>query len=148
MAKTLGYMVTWTAYGTWLQGDNRGYVKEGRICEPNPQLEQKNKENQTGNTVKLTNKQQNIVRKAILEESHKLGQKIHSITVCSNHVHIVVGYSGDSIEKSVKSYKNASLIALRKDGFVGRGWTRGYDKRYCFDEKSLFTRIDYVKRHI
>ena len=32
MAKTLGYMITWTTYGTWLQGDERGYVKDGNIC--------------------------------------------------------------------------------------------------------------------
>lgn len=147
MAKTLGYMVTWTTYGTWLQGDKRGYVRRGKICERNPRLEQRNKDNQMGNTIKLTNKQQSIVRKAILEEAYKLGQKVHSIAVCSNHVHMVVGYSGDSIEKSVKSYKNASLFALRKDGYVGRVWTRGYDKRYCFDEKSLCARIDYVRRH-
>jgi REP element-mobilizing transposase RayT len=147
MAKTLGYMVTWTTYGTWLQGDERGYVRDGKICGRNPGLEQRNKEKQTGNTIKLTNKQKNIVRKAIPEEAHKLGQILHSIAVCTNHVHMVVSYISDGIERSVKHYKNASLAALRKDGFVGRVWTRGYDKRYCFDEKSLKNRIDYVERH-
>jgi REP element-mobilizing transposase RayT len=147
MAKTLGYMVTWTTYGTWLQGDERGYVREGKICGRNPRLEQRNKENQTGNTIKLTNKQKNIVRKSIMEEARRLGQIVHSIAVCTNHVHMVVSYISDGIEKSVKHYKNASLVALRKDGFVGRVWTRGYDKRYCFDEKSLKNRIEYIKKH-
>jgi REP element-mobilizing transposase RayT len=140
-------MVTWTTYGTWLQGDERGYVRKGKILGRNPGLEQRNKENQTGNTIKLTNKQQHIVRKAIMEEARKLGQKVHSITVCTNHVHMVVSYFSDGIEKSVKHYKNASLVALRKDGFVGRVWTRGYDKRYCFDEKSLKNRIEYINKH-
>jgi REP element-mobilizing transposase RayT len=147
MAKTLGYMVTWTTYGTWLQGDERGYVMDGKICGRNPKLEQRNKENQTGNTIKLAKKQKNIVRKAIMEEARKLGQTVHSIAVCTNHVHMVVSYISGGIEKSVKHYKNASLVALRKDGFIGRIWTRGYDKRYCFDEKSLKNRIDYVERH-
>ena len=147
MGKTLGYMVTWTTYGTWLQGDKRGYVREGKICGRNPRLEQRNKENQMGNTIKLTSKQKNIVRKSLMEEARKLGQKVHSIAVCTNHVHMVVSYISDGIEKSVKHYKNSSLVALRKDGFVGRIWTRGYDKRYCFDEKSLKNRIDYVERH-
>jgi REP element-mobilizing transposase RayT len=140
-------MVTWTTYGTWLQGDERGYVREGKIYGGNPRLEQRNKENQTGNTIKLTKQQKDIVRKAIMEEAHKLGQKVHSIAVCTNHVHMVVSYIRDGIEKSVKHYKNASLVALRKDGFVGRVWTRGYDKRYCFDEKSLKNRIEYIKKH-
>ncbi len=29
MGKTLGYMVTWTTYGSRLQGDARGFVKDG-----------------------------------------------------------------------------------------------------------------------
>jgi hypothetical protein len=77
MAKTLGYMVTWTTYGTWLQGDKRGYVREGKIPGWNPRLEQRNKENQTGNIIKLTNKQQKLIRKAILEEACKLEQKVY-----------------------------------------------------------------------
>ena len=31
MAKTLGYLITWTTYGTWLQGDERGYAKKGKV---------------------------------------------------------------------------------------------------------------------
>ena len=100
-----------------------------------------------GNTIKLTSKQKNIVRKSLMEEARKLGQKVHSIAVCTNHVHMVVSYISDGIEKSVKHYKNASLVALREDGFVGRVWTRGYDKRYCFDEKSLKNRIEYINKH-
>jgi hypothetical protein len=36
-------MLTWTAYGSWLQGDRRKYVKNGQILDPNPSLESKNK---------------------------------------------------------------------------------------------------------
>jgi REP element-mobilizing transposase RayT len=141
-------MVTWTTYGTWLQGDGRGYVRKGKICGENAHLEQKNKEEQAGETIRLTDEQRGIVRKAILEKASKLGQKVHGIAVCSNHVHMVLGYSGYGVEKSVKSYKNAALVALRRDGFVGRVWTRGYDKRYCFDEKSLRARVAYVTKHM
>jgi len=35
MPNTLGYMVTWTTYGTWLQGDERQYVKDGQVLPPN-----------------------------------------------------------------------------------------------------------------
>jgi len=31
MAKTLGYMITWTTYGTWLQGGEKGFVKNGVV---------------------------------------------------------------------------------------------------------------------
>ena len=75
MGKTFGYMVTWTTYGTWLQGDSRGYVKDGKICLRNRRLEQRNRESQTSDMVKLTNKQQSVVEKAILQEASELGQK-------------------------------------------------------------------------
>jgi len=29
--RIIGYMVTWTTYGTWLQGEKKGYVKNGKI---------------------------------------------------------------------------------------------------------------------
>jgi len=67
--------------------------------------------------------------------------------VCSNHVHIVVGYDGRPIEETVRRYKNVSTVALREKGLEGKVWTRGYDKRFCFDEASLEERIRYVKGH-
>jgi len=38
MSKTLGYMLTWTTYGTWLQGDERGYVKDGQVLRGDKKL--------------------------------------------------------------------------------------------------------------
>jgi len=31
MREIIGCMITWTTYGSWLQGDKRGYVKDGKI---------------------------------------------------------------------------------------------------------------------
>jgi len=38
MPRTVGYMITWTTYGTWLQGDERGYVKNGKVLRENKRL--------------------------------------------------------------------------------------------------------------
>ncbi len=53
MGKTLGYMITWTTYGTWLQGDKRGYVKEGEISGENKRLREANLAAQRSKEVKL-----------------------------------------------------------------------------------------------
>jgi REP element-mobilizing transposase RayT len=82
-----------------------------------------------------------------MSEAKRLIQKVYAVAVCSNHVHLVLGYDKRAIGELVRSYKNEAYFALRKNGFVKRVWTRGYDKRYCFDEKSLKDRIDYVLRH-
>ena len=144
MAKTVGYMVTWTTYGTWLQGDMRGWVKEGNTYQANRSIEDSNRENMRHPAVRLTKRERDLVREAILKKAGERRQKIYAISVCSNHVHIVIEYDACPISQVVQVYKNVSTVALKKDGFCGKVWTKGYDKRYCFDEKSLKARIDYV----
>ncbi len=147
MVKMIGYMVTWTTYGSWLQGDRRGYVKEGQVLGTNKQLEKTNIKSQRGKTVKLTKPQREIVSAAIYNEAGRMGQKIYAISVCPHHVHLVVDCIEETIESTAARYKRATSQALREKGFKGKVWTRGYDKRFCFDEKSLRARVDYVKKH-
>jgi len=140
-------MITWTTYGTWLQGDERGYVKDGKVLEGNKNLQMANRMAQKEATVRLAKANRQIVRDAILEESERLGQKIYSVAVCSEHVHVVAECVGEKVGKVAGRYKKAATSALRNAGLTGRIWTKGYDKRFCFDEKSLKSRIDYVMRH-
>lgn len=146
MVKTLGYMVTWTTYGSWLQGDERGYVKDGKILGGAAQLVKANKSRQVRGAVKLNKVQRETVKEAIEKAAQRVGQAVYAIAVCRNHVHMVVGYNKKPVEDMVRCYKNAGYFALRGSGFLGRVWTKGYDKRYCFDEESLGARIDYVRR--
>lgn len=147
MARTLAYMVTWTTYGTWLQGDKRGYVKDGQILKPDANLEAANLRNLQKHPVRLTTIQKEIVNQAIAGKAEQLGQNVLAIAVCQNHVHLVIAYNGTPIEFSVKHYKNAAILALRKLGHQGRVWSGRFNKRFCFDEKSLRKRIDYVNDH-
>jgi hypothetical protein len=70
MARTLGYLLTWTTYGTWLQGDNRSYVKDGRIYPGNKHLMQTNKQLQLHDAVRLSKEKQQLVRTAIINEAN------------------------------------------------------------------------------
>ena len=147
MRKTLGYMVTWTTYGTWLQGDERRWVKDGEVYEGNPELHKANEKQVKGELVRLGRREKEIVREAICRKAEALGEKILAISVWSNHVHIVMSYGGRPVEELIRIYKNTSAAALRGNEFKGRVWTSGYDKRFCFDEKSLRKRIEYVEGH-
>ena len=147
MAKTLGYMITLTTYGTWLQGDKRGYVKNGQTCHGNKALMQSNKKSQSQDMVKLTRNQQQVVRKAITEESKLQDQRIYALSVQSNHVHIVAEYTRQPISKIVAYYKKSARLALKAAGHNGKLWTKGYDKRFCFDRTALEQRIKYVQDH-
>jgi len=147
MAKTLAYMITWATYGTWLQGNERGYVKDGQILPPNQSLEDSNKQNLSKEPVRLSDTHRQIVQNAILEKANELNQKIYVLSVFSNHVHIVAEYIPMPIGLVVRHYKGAAQSALRRTGLSGNIWTKGFDKRYCFDEQTLKKRIDYVKSH-
>jgi len=145
--KIIGYMITWTTYGSWLQGDKRGYVKNGRILPANDKLKYANQKQQKFQTVKLDSSQKHIVRKAILQEAQKINQKILAISVCSNHVHIVAKISSESIEKIVHRYKRLSTFVLRKAGLNDKVWSTGFDKRFCFTDKEIEQKIKYVNGH-
>jgi len=147
MAKTLGYMVTFTTYGTWLQGDTRGWVKDGNTYQVNRSIEEANRKNMQHPTARLTKRERDLVREAILGKARERKQKVCAISVWSNHIHIVLESDGCPISNVVQAYKNAATAALKKNGFCGRVWTSGYDKRYCFDEESMRKRIEYVEGH-
>ena len=147
MGFLIGYMLTWTTYGSWLQGDKRGYVKNGEILGNNPELCKSNQDNMTCGEFRLNKTQKKIVRNQILETAKRIDQTVHAVSVYSNHVHIVACNIDEAIGKIVRRYKRETIHALRKEGVEGNVWTRGYDTRFCFDEKSLQARVEYVGRH-
>lgn len=147
MVKTLGYHITWTTYGTWLQGDNRRYVKDGKILPANETLLETNQKLQVKDTVKLSKLQQEVARQAIMKQAETLKQQIYALAVKSTHIHLVAGYIPQPIAKIVAYYKSAARLALKTVGCDGKVWTAGYDKRFCFDKETLERRIRYVQNH-
>ena len=100
-----------------------------------------------GGQFRLGKKEKEIVREAICKKAKLIDEIILAISVWSNHVHIVSEYSGRPIEETVRIYKNTASAAIKGSRFKGRIWTRGFDKRFCFDNTSLEERIKYVKGH-
>ena len=144
----LGYLITWTTYGSWLQGDGRRYVKNSKILQENSALRKDNFMRLKNKPVKLSSQQQIIVCQAILNKAKTLNQRIFSLAICSDHVHIVAEPISEKIEKVVSYHKNAARLALRQNGFTDRLWTRGFDKRFCYSKEQLNSRIKYVNRHM
>jgi REP element-mobilizing transposase RayT len=140
-------MLTWTTYGSWLQGDERGYVKDGMIHEPNKQLNQANRTLMKCDEAGLTLEQRQIVINTLRKEAGLLGQEIYAIAVGKNHIHLVVSFNDLDAGVAVSHYKNAARLAIQDDGFIGKLWTRGFSKRYCFDEQQLQAVIAYVNAH-
>jgi REP element-mobilizing transposase RayT len=147
MRQPIGYMLTWTTYGSWLQGDKRGYVKDGTIMPENIALNRANRMVMTSPQMSLTFRQKKIIEKELRKEADLLGQEIYAISVGKNHIHLIVGSNDLDAASATSHYKNAARLAVQADGFCGRLWTRGFSKRYCFDQAQLNTMIEYVNRH-
>jgi len=147
MSKIVGYMVTWRTYGSWLPGDERGYVTNGQVLQGDLKILERNKKRQKSPAVKLNKNEIQLVRQTILNQAKEIGQKIVAFTVCTNHIHLTARPHSNSIEEIVGRYKSTTTRALWELGRKGRIWTKGYDKRFCFSKEGLKRRIEYVNKH-
>lgn len=145
--RCIGYMLTWTTYGSWLQGDARGYTKDKKQMGPNPAIYRANLAQLAQPQVTLTQIQQDIITDAINTESQTLGQKIHAVAVGRHHIHLVTSCGQLTAQQAVAHYKVAAHRALKANGFEGKLWTRSFSKRFCFDEEQIRTVIKYVAEH-
>jgi REP element-mobilizing transposase RayT len=147
MSEIIGYMVTWTTYGSWLPGDERGYVEDGVVLPANQKILELSKEKQKSPVVILTEEEIKIVQKIILSEAERIDNEVLALTVRSNHVHIVIRPHSQSLDKIIGRYKSMTTRALWNIGRIGRIWTKRYDKRLCLSNEQLEARINYVNKH-
>ncbi len=141
----LATLFTMTTYGTWLRGDQRGWIDGGRIMLANPTLEMADERRlkypkflfEPGDLLQVGN----FIGQ---ELQARLGQRILALTVQAWHVHLIVARSEYQPPQIVMCAKDAVRYGLRLNRPI---WTEGYDKRYCFDERATRQRIEYVERH-
>jgi hypothetical protein len=141
----LGTMFTFTTYGTWLRGDRRGWVEQGQILPPNPELERADRSRMPH--APFVFERDDLLRVgAMIGESlqSRLAQPVLALTVNTWHVHLVVSAVGHEPAMIVKCAKEAVRYGLKPGRPI---WTDAYEKRFCFDEVTLDRRIEYVERH-
>jgi hypothetical protein len=145
MGNTLATMLTMTTYGTWLRGDKRGWVDDGKILPPDPELE-------SADRSRMKHSPYLFPRDRLLDIGTFIGESltmrlelpIHALHVGTWHAHIVIGPTQHHIAEVAKCAKDAVRYGLRPGRPI---WTDGYDKRFCFDPRVTVARIRYVERH-
>jgi hypothetical protein len=138
-------LTTFTTYGTWLRGDSRGWVDDGVVFPADPMLELADAGRMKHDQYRFSIDQLLAVGNAIgisLRDRMKIATL--ALTVQTWHGHLVVAATKEPIDQVVKCAKDAARYHLRPGRPI---WTDGYDKRFCFDIKTLENRIDYVERH-
>ncbi len=87
----LAYLLTWTAYGTWLPGDQRGWVMRRHGFQlPNPPVERRARKTMVEPMCELDCSQRMCVQDAIRRHCGLRGWRLHAVNCRSNHVHVVV----------------------------------------------------------
>ncbi len=145
MGRTIGIMVTMTTYGTWLRGDQRGWIDDGMPMPPDLILQANDQRRLAYSAFRFDRGQLReiglMIGRSLID---RLDAVILALTVQTWHAHFVIGATRHDIGAVVKCAKDAVRYGLR----LGRPvWTDGYDKRFCFDEQSLVNRVRYVERH-
>lgn len=158
------WFLTWTLYGNWLPGDERGSVttireglgprhRQNLADQPEPVLalglKRSAAELLAGEPIRLDRDQADCVVSQFRETAEYRGWRILAAAVMANHVHLVVGVPGDPepdvLLRDLKSY--ASRALNRRWGKPGSGtwWTESGSKRKLATEEAVRAKIEYVR---
>ena len=111
--RPLAFFITWTVYGTFLQGDLRGWRRR-RSGEQLPQLrlQEWRRERLNYPVILLELDQRDAVEKAIERHCAHRDWKLWARSCRSNHVHVVVSapeYAGDAVRDQLKANSTRTL---------------------------------------
>ncbi len=150
----LAYFMTWTCYGTWLPGDERGWTKWHKGDHvPQPLLAGWCREQMAEKPVVLNHVQRAIVEETIFRHCERRHWRLHATNCRSNHCHAVVtasSHDGEQVRDQLKAWSTRKLKEHQRvlDGAEAKlrehWWTRKGSVRYLFDEESLEAAIVYT----
>lgn len=147
MPDPLAFFITWPTYGTWLPGDERGWVEYHRGWHlPNNNLEQHCRACMTKKQCLLSIAERKIVLTQILETC-EFRKWVHYASDCrSNHAHIVVGAANTLPKKIRVDIKAWCTRRLRERSRLEQEnwWAERGSIRYIWTEESLATVVRYV----
>jgi REP element-mobilizing transposase RayT len=151
----IAYHLVWSTYGTWLPGDNRGWVKKNLlgIQEPDPELERQARGRMAETAVILTPNQRAFVEQTIRDHCRIRRWVLHAVNARSTHIHVVVPADCDAGEvmnqfKAWCSRRLSDAAGLKNRVAVKAGrrrwFTEGGDKEMIEDEEYFVNAIGYV----
>lgn len=152
MEEPLAYFMTWTTYGSWLPGDERGWVdKPGEFRPPDAERDSAARQRMTEPALMLDVEQRRIVEDTIAEQCRIRGWQLHAVDARTQHVHVVVSAPGrtpDDVMDQFKAWCTRRLKererALRSKTVRQNWWTQRGSKRWLNDTDSLESAVRYV----
>ena len=145
----IAFFITWTVYGTHLQGDERGWRRRRKgDQQPEPRLAQWRRQRLQHDVFELSSEQRVIVEQECQRHSDQRGWHLWEVNARSTHVHAVVtavGYAGKTVRDQLKANCTRGLRehwAVFCDRPV---WTVGGDWECINSEDDLESVCRYVR---
>jgi REP element-mobilizing transposase RayT len=153
MPDPIAYFITWTTYGTWLSGDERGWVEhEKGIQPPNPERKAAAQALMTEEACTLDAEQRRLVEETIARHCQIRGWTLHAVNCRTNHVHVVVSANRDpdDVREQFKAWCMRKLKELERTRLGPNKpirenwWTERGSCRSINDDEGLEAVIRYV----
>jgi REP element-mobilizing transposase RayT len=158
------WLLTWTTYGTWLPGDDRGFVsnidrgdgKGHRINQPGTEPASKLRgltlmaqHSMKGPAVYLVLDQALALWEQMQETATHRGWQLQAVAIMRNHVHLVVGVPGDpepdTLLRDLKSYGSRRLNSNWTRPESGTLWTESGSRRKLPSGEAVAAAVAYVR---
>ena len=149
----IGYMLTWTTYGSWLHGNTVGSIWKDKktatttLIAANSKLEEAEQCRLKNKTFRMGSRERDIVLQAVLEVCRFRKWDAYAVHVRKNHVHAVIS-AGVRSERTMNDFKVYATRRLRENA-VGhlpeKIWTRHGSMRYLWNERQMAEAIEYVR---
>lgn len=156
------YLLTWTTYGTWLPGDERGFVSpipDGRGAwtlhntpdtpydRDRPTLERRARGLLKSAEIVLNEARARVVVDAIVESAGNHGLKVPVASVMRTHAHVVASsfeHDGAKLLQIFKGVASRRLSQAFGPPAGGTWWTRHGSRRLLADEAAIGAAVRYV----
>jgi REP element-mobilizing transposase RayT len=114
----IAFFLTWSTYGTWLPGDERGWVEYRRGFQlPDPVLELECTARMSEAAVRLLPHDRQAVHEQLAETCKFRGWILHAANCRSNHAHVVVtaDVAPKTLREQLKAWCTRRLKQLHRD---------------------------------
>ena len=152
MPANLAYFITFTTYGTWLHGDERGSVDDEHntpgtpFARPSIRRNHANRSTMKWPEFNLDAKARGVVDRTIREVCVTRAWALHALNVRSNHLHTVVSANAPAakVKADLKAWCTRRLREAECLARTAPAWTEGGSKRKLNTPESFHAAVHYV----
>lgn len=151
-SEPVAYFITFTSYGTWLQGRDPGWIDRSHNEYGSP-IPQPDASREAEHTMKLRQpkyvldaEKRTIVLRTIRDVAAHRQWKLWAVHVRSNHVHVVISASAppEKVLNDLKAWSSRRLRENLGESADRNRWTQHGSTLYLWSDNAVIEKVEYV----